>query len=163
GRLPVGTMRATGLSCGTNGSSRPQRTSCQSSQAAADRSRPGGGHMRIRSIGLTLFSGLAILVAACGPAATPSATTATTAPVASTPADSTAPSTEPSVAPSAPAQSNLKIGVVTDIGTLNDKNYNEYSFKGAEEGAAAIGAAEPVSIVPTAASEYAPSIKSFVD
>src|SRR4029079_15961007 len=57
----------------------------------------------------------------------------------------------------------LKIGVVTDIGTLNDKNYNEYSFKGAQAGAAAIGAAEPTSIVPASAAEYASSIKSFVD
>ena len=54
-----------------------------------------------------------------------------------------------------PRSSDLKIGVVTDIGTLNDKNYNEYSFKGAEEGATAIGAAAPTSIVPTSASEYA--------
>ena len=45
-------------------------------------------------------------------------------------------------------QANLKIGVVTDIGTLNDKGYNEYSFKGAEAGAALIGAAAPQSIVP---------------
>jgi basic membrane protein A len=119
--------------------------------------------MRKSSLGLTLFSGLAILVAACGPGASPSATTASTAPIASTPADSTAPSTEPSAAASAPAASNLKIGVVTDIGTLNDKNFNEYSFKGAQDGAAAIGAAEPASIVPTAATEYASSIKSFID
>ncbi len=34
----------------------------------------------------------------------------------------------------------LKIGVVTDIGTLDDKNFNEYTFKGAQDGAAAIGA-----------------------
>ena len=28
--------------------------------------------------------------------------------------------------------------VVTDIGTLDDKNYNEYSYKGAEDGATAV-------------------------
>ncbi|MEO5941222.1 MAG: BMP family ABC transporter substrate-binding protein, partial [Candidatus Limnocylindrales bacterium] len=61
------------------------------------------------------------------------------------------------------ASSDLKIGVVTDIGTLNDKNYNEYSFKGAQEGAVAIGAAEPQSVVPTSSSEYPSAIKSFVD
>jgi basic membrane protein A len=117
--------------------------------------------MRKRPIGLTLFSGLAILVSACSTGSSPSPSAASTAP-------STAPASEgassaPSTAPSVAAHSDLKIGVVTDIGTLNDKNYNEYSFKGAEEGAAAIGAAAPTSIVPTAASEYAPSIKSFVD
>jgi basic membrane protein A len=111
-----------------------------------------------KRFGLTLFAGLAIFVAAC------SSGGATTAPSAEA---SAAPSVEASAAPSveasAAAQSDLKIGVVTDIGTLNDKNFNEYSFKGAEEGAAAIGAAAPTSIVPTSASEYAPSIKSFVD
>jgi basic membrane protein A len=112
--------------------------------------------MRNRSLGLTLFGSVAILVAACGGGATPSPSTAP-----STPA-SVAPSTEPSAPPSA-ATSDLKIGVVTDIGTLNDKNFNEYSFKGAEDGAAAIGAEKPASIVPTSDAEYAPSIKSFVD
>ncbi len=117
--------------------------------------------MRNRSIGLTLFSGLAILVAACSTGGGTSPSAASAAPPASAPAASAA-STEPS-APASGAHSDLKIGVVTDIGTLNDKNFNEYSFKGAQEGAAAIGAAAPTSIVPTSASEYAPSIKSFVD
>ncbi len=49
--------------------------------------------------------------------------------------------------PSAPAAgaSTLKIGVVTDVGTLDDKNFNEYTFKGAVDGAAAVGAATPPS------------------
>jgi basic membrane protein A len=119
--------------------------------------------MRNRSFGLTLFSGLAILVGACTTGSSPSPSAASNAPASQPPAS--AGSAEPSGSPAAsgPAQANLKIGVVTDIGTLNDKNYNEYSFKGAQEGAKAIGAAEPTSIVPTSASEYAPSIKSFVD
>ncbi len=123
--------------------------------------------MRTRSLGLTLFGSVAILLSACSSGATPSPSSA--APSAAAP--STAPSTEASAEASAPASAApsvaqapaLKIGVVTDIGTLNDKNYNEYSFKGAEEGAAAIGAAAPQSIVPTAASDYAASIKSFAD
>jgi basic membrane protein A len=80
-------------------------------------------------------------------------------------AESAAPSSAaPSVAPSPSAvQANLKIGVVTDIGTLNDKGYNEYTFKGAADGAAAIGSAAPQSIVPKDASEYAADIKQFVD
>ena len=52
--------------------------------------------------------------------------------------------------------------MVTDIGTLNDKGYNEYSFKGAEEGAATIGAPAPQSTVPKDASEYAADIQAFV-
>ena len=122
--------------------------------------------MHKRSLGLTLFGGLAIVVAACGGGTSPSPSQSATA---STPA--TSPSTEASASSSAGAgasasaagTSDLKIGVVTDIGTLNDKNYNEYSFKGAQAGAAAIGAAEPASFVPTSASDYPSGIKSFVD
>jgi basic membrane protein A and related proteins len=102
---------------------------------------------------------LALVVGACGGGAT-------TAPsVAPTEAPSVAPTEAPSAEPTATpaAGTNLKIGVVTDIGTLNDKNYNEYSFKGATEGAAAIGAATPSSIVPKDQSEYAADIQSFID
>jgi len=120
--------------------------------------------MHKRSLGLTLFGAVAIIVAACGGGATP---TPAGSAVASQPGTSaSAPAESPSGgagSPSAPATSNLKIAVVTDIGTLNDKNFNEYSFKGAEEGAAAIGAPPPTSIVPASAAEYASSIKSFVD
>lgn len=120
--------------------------------------------MHKRSLGLSLFGGLAIIVAACGNAATPSPSAASQPPAASQPAGSAPAASASTGAPaSQAATSNLKIGVVTDIGTLNDKNFNEYSFKGAEEGAAAIGAAAPKSVVPTSASEYASSIKSFVD
>src|SRR6188768_216059 len=54
------------------------------------------------------------------------------------------------------AATTWKVGVVTDIGTLNDKNFNEYTFKGAQQGAKDIGAPEPQSIVPTAAADYGP-------
>jgi len=36
--------------------------------------------------------------------------------------------------------SSLKIGMVTDIGQLEDKSFNEFSWKGVQEGASAIGA-----------------------
>ena len=117
--------------------------------------------MHKRSLGLTLFGGLAIIVAACGGGATPSPSAASQPPASAGASEgASAPASAPA---SQAAQSDLKIGVVTDIGTLNDKNFNEYSFKGAEDGAAAIGAAEPKSIVPTASTEYASSIKSFID
>ena len=109
---------------------------------------PGGGHMRIRSTGLTLFVGLSILVAACnsGTASTaPSAAAPSTAPTtaASAPA-STAPSEAPSVKPT----SDLKIGVVTDVGKVNDKNFNQFSYAGAVNGAVSIGAKTPSVVVP---------------
>ncbi len=61
------------------------------------------------------------------------------------------------------ATSTLKIGLVTDVGTLDDKNFNEFSWKGAQDGAAAIGAPAPKSVVTTASADYAQNIQSFVD
>ncbi len=121
--------------------------------------------MRTRSLGLTLVAGLSIFVAACSSGG---ATTAPSVePSVAPPSESAAPSEVASVAPSEAAstapQSNLKIGVVTDIGTLNDKGYNEYSFKGAVDGATEIGAPAPQSTVPKDASEYGADIQAFVD
>jgi len=60
--------------------------------------------------------------------------------------------------------SNLKIGVVTDVGTLNDKNFNEYSYKGAQAGATALGLDPNVAYVVSAnSSEYPNNIQLFVD
>jgi basic membrane protein A len=61
------------------------------------------------------------------------------------------------------AKSDLKIGLVTDVGTLDDKNFNQFSWEGAKAGAEAIGAAAPQSVVTTQASDYAKNIQSFVD
>ena len=105
--------------------------------------------MRIRSTGLTLFVGLSLLVAAC------SSSTASTAPSAAAPstapsaAASTAASTAPSEAPSVKPTSDLKIGVVTDVGKVNDKNFNQFSYAGAVNGAVSIGAKTPSVVVPT--------------
>jgi basic membrane protein A len=117
--------------------------------------------MRIRSTGLALFAGLSIFVAACSNGG------ASSSPAASAEAPSTAPSAEGSAEASAPAstapKSDLKIGVVTDVGTVNDKNFNEYTFVGAQQGAAAIGADPPPVVVPTSDADYAPLIQAFVD
>ncbi|MEP7082114.1 MAG: BMP family ABC transporter substrate-binding protein [Chloroflexota bacterium] len=59
--------------------------------------------------------------------------------------------------------SDLKIGVVTDVGTLDDRNFNQYSWEGALLGAEIIGAPEPQSIITTESSEYEGNIQSFVD
>lgn len=59
--------------------------------------------------------------------------------------------------------SGLKIGLVTDVGTLDDHNFNQYSWEGAKDGASAIGAPEPKSIVTTQSADYAKNIQSFVD
>lgn len=59
--------------------------------------------------------------------------------------------------------SGPKIGVVTDIGQLEDKSFNEYSWKGVQEGAAAIGAPAPKVIVTKDVADYKANIQQFVD
>jgi basic membrane protein A len=88
----------------------------------------------------------ALALAACGPG---------TSPAESAAGASTAESTAP--------HSDLKIGVVTDVGTANDKNFNEYTFVGAKNGAAAIGAEEPPVTVPKDSSEFTSAIQAYVD
>ncbi len=116
--------------------------------------------MRIRSTGLSLLGGLAILVAACSGGTSPSPSVASTQPSAAP--SSEAPSASASESPAASA-SALKIGVVTDVGTVNDKNFNEYSYKGAQQGAQDIGMTGDVPYaVPKDASEYPTLINNFV-
>ena len=59
--------------------------------------------------------------------------------------------------------SDLLVGVVTDVGTLDDRNFNQYSWEGAKAGAASIGAPEPKAVVTTNESQYAANIQSFID
>jgi basic membrane protein A len=62
-----------------------------------------------------------------------------------------------------PAATGPKIGVVTDIGQLEDKSFNEFSWKGVQEGAAAIGAPAPKVIVTKDVADYKQNIQQFVD
>ncbi len=120
---------------------------------------------RTTRLGL-LVATLAIVASACSGSATPTPAPPSVAPSAAAPSVAPSPSAAASVAPSpsaAPSASALKIGVVTDIGTLNDKGYNEYSYKGAVDAATTLGAATPPSIVPKDASEYKADIQQFVD
>ena len=112
--------------------------------------------MRTHSLGLSLFAGLAVVVSACSGSVSPSPSAAPSS------APSVAPSTA-SVAPSVAASaSTLKIGVVTDVGTVDDKNFNQFSFEGAKAGAADVGAPVPPAVVPKDASEYGTDINNFV-
>ncbi|MFP5344000.1 MAG: BMP family ABC transporter substrate-binding protein [Candidatus Limnocylindria bacterium] len=114
--------------------------------------------MRIRTTGLALFAAASVIVAACGGGGESVAPS-----VAPTDAPSVAPSVAPTDAPTAAPGADLKIGVVTDVGTVNDKNFNEYTYVGAQQGAAAIGAAEPPVVVPTSDADYGPLIQAFID
>ena len=61
------------------------------------------------------------------------------------------------------AATGPKLGVVTDIGQLEDKSFNEFSWKGAQDGAAAIGAPKPQVIVTKDVADYKQNIQQFVD
>ncbi|MEO7118186.1 MAG: BMP family ABC transporter substrate-binding protein, partial [Candidatus Limnocylindrales bacterium] len=58
--------------------------------------------------------------------------------------------------------SGLKIGLVTDVGTLNDKNFNQFSWEGAQDGASKVGGTA-TSAVSTTSADIANNIQSFVD
>jgi basic membrane protein A len=96
--------------------------------------------------GLLAF-GLAfgLVVAGCGGGNTPSAATSAGA--------------SASASPSGVA---LKIGMVTDIGQLEDKSFNEFSWKGVQDGAAAVGGTAK-NIVTKDIADYKQNIQSFVD
>ena len=56
----------------------------------------------------------------------------------------------------------LKIGMVTDIGQLEDKSFNEFSWKGVQDGASAVGG-QARNIVTKDIADYKQNIQSFVD
>jgi basic membrane protein A len=68
-----------------------------------------------------------------------------------------------SATPVPSAGSTLKIGLVTDVGKLNDQNFNQYSWEGAQDGATAIGAAAPKSAQSTVSADIKTNIQAFVD
>ena len=115
-----------------------------------------------KRLGLTLFAGLAIIVAACGGggASTAPSADASVAPSVA-PSESAAASVEPSVEPSA-ALRPLKVGVVTDVGQLEDKSFNQSSNEGAMAAAEATGGEHDV-IVTQSIADYGANIQTFVD
>jgi basic membrane protein A len=66
----------------------------------------------------------------------------------------------PGCTPAAPA--GLKVGLVTDVGQLNDKNFNQFSWEGAQDGATKIGGTS-ASAVSAVSADIARNIQSFVD
>jgi basic membrane protein A and related proteins len=117
--------------------------------------------MRQRSLGLTLFSGLAFLVAACGGGATPSPSAPASAPASEAPPAS-APASAPASESAAPSFAALNVGVVTDVGQLEDKSFNQFSNAGAEAAAEQIGGDHNV-IVTQAISDYGANIQQLID
>lgn len=61
-------------------------------------------------------------------------------------------------------KSQIKIGVATDVGKVDDKNFNEYTYVGAKNAAKALGVTGDVAyVVPKASSDRIPNIQKFVD
>ena len=58
---------------------------------------------------------------------------------------------------------DLRIGLVTDVGTINDRNFNQFSWEGTLAGAEAVGASEPQYAISQASADIAPNIQAFVD
>jgi basic membrane protein A len=94
---------------------------------------------------------LMLVLAACSAGTSPSASAGGSTAASAAASTSQAPT------------STLKIGVVSDAAGINDKGFNEYSYKGAQQGATDIGAPAPKVIVPKDQTEYASAIQSFVD
>jgi basic membrane protein A len=59
--------------------------------------------------------------------------------------------------------SDLKIGLVTDVGTIDDRNFNQYSWEGTLAGAEAIGAGAPQYAISQTSADIGPNIQAFVD
>jgi basic membrane protein A len=109
-----------------------------------------------RQTALALLA-VAAIVAGCSSSSTPSpASTVVAPPSAAATATAAAPTTAPG------ASSSLKIGVVTDVGRVDDKNFNQYSYEGAKAAAATLGATINY-VVPKDASDYTKDIQGFVD
>ena len=120
--------------------------------------------MRTRSLGLTLFGGVAILLSACtGGGASPSASSAPSqAASPSTAAASPSDAASPSAPTASTALKPIKVGVVTDVGQLEDKSFNQSSNEGAKAAATEAGGSHDV-IVTQAISDYGTNIQTFVD
>ena len=113
--------------------------------------------------GLGLIAGLAIVVAACGGGATASPEPAATpAPSVEATAEPTA---EPTATPAAAlCDAKLKVGLVTDVGRVNDKGFNQSAYEGMESAKeAAPSCFETDYIETTSQSDYAKNIAEFAD
>jgi basic membrane protein A len=122
-----------------------------------------------KRLGLTLFAGLAIFVAACSgggattaPSAAPSAAPSVEAPSAAPSVE--APSAEPSVEAGITCDSKICVGLVTDVGRINDKGFNQSAYEGMLAAAeAAPTCFDTEYIETTSQSDYAANIAQFTD
>lgn len=120
--------------------------------------------MRIRATGPVLITVAALILAACGgPGGTATVKPSTSAAASPSPSPTPKPPCKTGTGAAVPAGADLKIGVVADIGSLTDKNFNEYTHKGAQDAATTLGASAPAAVVAKSASDYTKLIQDLVD
>ena len=125
--------------------------------------------MRVPLSGLAIVATMALAIAACTPAAQPTATPGTSPPGTSTPAPTTPEPMSPepttpepmSPEPMSPEPTSLRIGVVTDVGRLDDASFNQFSNEGAVDAATELGAEHRV-IVTQEIADYRPNIDALI-
>ena len=132
----------------------------------------------MRTRALVVLVAMLMAIAACtntGTTTSPAASTATQPSAVASESAAASPDASGDASPSGEASasasaaagpvdpSELKIGMVTDIGQLEDKSFNEFSWKGVQAGAQAIGAPEPQNIVTADTADYAANIQQFID
>jgi len=86
---------------------------------------------------LAVFVVALMLLSACGTAATPAPTTAPATQAPTTAPATQAPTTAPATA--APTMAQIKVGMVTDTGGIDDKSFNQLSWKGVENAITQLG------------------------
>ena len=120
--------------------------------------------MRIRSLGLVAIAGLSIILSACSSSSGSSAGASAAAPSA-TPDPCAGAAKHSGDARTLPTDKTaIKIGVATDVGKIDDKNFNEYTYKGATDAAKTLGIAGDVPFVtPSSDADRIPNLQKFVD
>jgi basic membrane protein A len=136
-----------------------------------------------RSLGVvSLLLVLVLLMAACTPPASPAAPAATEAPAEAAAteapaeeaeateepaeeAEATAEATEEPAEESAEAPAAVKVGLMTDVGRVNDRSFNQSAWAGVENYAAAAGLGEDDFryIETQSPTDYADNLQQFID
>jgi basic membrane lipoprotein Med (substrate-binding protein (PBP1-ABC) superfamily) len=100
---------------------------------------------------------VSLLLAACGGQATP-VPAPTEAPAASAPTNTPVP--QPTAAPEQPASTGFRVGLVTDVGKVNDGTFNQYAYEGLMKAAQELGV-ETAFIETIQPTDYEKNIEQF--
>jgi basic membrane protein A len=118
---------------------------------------------------VTLLLVLSMLLVACPAPAVPVAAPQEAAPTAAAEEEATTTEAEPTVVaeeePVAAAPADFQIGLVTDVGRINDRSFNQSAWEGVEQAAQALGLPEAnIRYIETQSpTDYADNIQQFVD